>query len=224
MSNNQKSETCPNRRDFFLSFKFMFSKQAPPLFIGRPNNFQFNRKVSRENCKRCIWNEVRENILKQSWFIWIMGPHKLSFKKKKYIYIDLVQLTTAIATMCPKHAQWDQKSPWAIHLRLSLTHTCKNVARAATTCETVWREYCEFNTSPEYVIVLTVCFPAGGAITCYNKLQRISAGTVTSRCPVIQSRNSCMSFVQYIIVKVNVFVLTVSRWCRWKGPVNMKLG
>lgn len=86
MSNNQKSETCPNRRDFFLSFKFMFSKQAPPLFIGRPNNFQFNRKVSRENCKCCIWNEVRENILKQSWFIWIMGPHKLSFKKKKKKY------------------------------------------------------------------------------------------------------------------------------------------
>lgn len=110
MSNNQKSETCPNRRDFFLSFKFMFSKQAPPLFIGRPNNFQFNRKVSRENCKRCIWNEVRENILKQSWFIWIMGPHKLSFKKIKIIKcINLVQLTTAIATMCPKHARWDQK-------------------------------------------------------------------------------------------------------------------
>lgn len=147
MSNNQKSETSPNRRVFF-SFKLMFSKQAPPLFIGRPNNFQFNRKVSQENWKRCIWNEARENILKQSWFIWIMGSHNLSLKKKKKY--QSCAADNSYSNNVPKTCTMRQKkSPWAIHLRLSLTHTCKEVARAATTCETVWREYCEFNTSPE---------------------------------------------------------------------------
>lgn len=153
MSNNQKSETCPNRRVFFLSFKFMFSKQALPLFIGRPNNFQFNRKVSRENCKRCIWNEVRENILKQSWFIWIMGPHKLSFQKKKKKKYKSCAADNSYSNNVPKTCTMRQKSPWAIHLRLSLTHTCKNVARAATTCENIVNSTPALSTSLSWLCV-----------------------------------------------------------------------
>lgn len=192
----------------------MFSKQAPPLFIGRPSHFQLNKKVSQENCQLCIWNE---NILKQSWFIWITGLFNLSFFTKS---INLVQLTTAIAATHPKHAQWDKKKSLSYSSQtFTDTHMqgwCEGsnslwdrVERILWIQQQPWVRHC-----PDGVLR----FPVGGAITCHNKLlEEDLLRTVRSRCPVVQSRSSCMSFVQYIIVKVDVFVLIVSRWCGLKA-------